>query len=46
MNEVNFNINEIEKLENDCKYKVTIELPQETGWIDYINLICHFSVIK
>ena len=39
MNEVNFKINEIEKLEKDSKYKVTVELPLETGWIDYINLI-------
>ena len=39
MNEVSFKINEIEKLENDSKYKVIIELPLETGWIDYINLV-------
>ena len=39
MNEVTFAFKEIEKLENDSKYKVTIEFPLETGWIDYVNLI-------
>ena len=39
MNEVCFKFKEIEKIENDSKYKVTIEFPLETGWIDYINLV-------
>ena len=39
MNEISFKFDELKKLENDCTYKVTVELPLETGWIDYINLV-------
>ena len=39
MNEVSFKITELEKYEHDSKYKLTIELPLEFGWIDYINLV-------
>ena len=39
MNEISFKFNELKKLENDCSYKVTVELPLKTGWIDYINLV-------
>lgn len=39
MNAVSFKFKEIEKLENDSKYKVTIEFPLETGWINYVNLV-------
>ena len=38
-NEVTHEFNELEKNENGIKYKVTIELPMEIGWIDYIDLI-------
>ena len=38
-NAVSFKFKEIEKLENDSKYKVTIEFPLETGWINYVNLV-------
>jgi len=39
MNAVSFKFKEIEKLENDSKYKVNIEFPLETGWINYVNLV-------
>ena len=39
MNEVSLNFNEIEKNETGSKYKVTLELPINIGWIDYLDLI-------
>lgn len=39
MNEVFLKFNEIEKLEHSAKYKITIELPIDIGWIDYLDLI-------
>ena len=39
MNEVVYEFKEIEKLENGNKYNVTVELPINTGWIDYLDLV-------
>ena len=38
MNEV-FKIKKQEQLENGVNYQVTVELPFDTGWIDYIDLV-------
>lgn len=38
MNEV-FKIKKQEELENGANYQVTVELPFDTGWIDYIDLV-------
>ena len=39
MNEISFKINQIEKLEYGANYQVIVELPLDTGWIDYIDLV-------
>lgn len=39
MNEVSFKFNITEKLENGCKYKVTVEIPMNVGWVDYLDLV-------
>jgi len=39
MKEVSLKFNEIKKEENGNRYKVTITLPMEVGWIDYLDLI-------
>ena len=39
MNEISFKINKLETLEYGANYQVTVELPFNTGWIDYLDLV-------
>ncbi len=36
---ISFQINELEKLENSKKYKVSIQVPMEAGWIEHMNFV-------
>ena len=43
VNNVNykFRIEETEKLDNGCKYKVSLELPMKDGWFEDVYFCVH-----
>ena len=46
INEVVFEIKEINNLENGKKYHVEINIPEKLGWIDNVNLVITNSNVK
>ena len=39
LDDIKYNIKEIEKTENDCKYKIEIQVPITIGWIERMKFI-------
>ena len=39
LDDIKYNIEEIEKTENDCKYKIKIQVPITIGWIERMKFI-------
>ena len=36
---ISYNIEELEKLDNGCKYRISIKLPMDMGWFDDMNFV-------